>query len=192
VAVFGAGHGLPWATGQPQWVRAGASLSTDSSAARLLQVVYRGAPERPGRPRNRPDQELSLRSRGASPLIRTRGHRAGSTRRGPGCGPGVGMALPAGQAGDPGVRFERAGDLTEALDRAVSPPALLPMVTHHAAARPTRSSAGVATIAAKSPVGDRQLVRVHVNRAGPRCAPWQGPTGVVVMAMVSRIAAGRE
>jgi hypothetical protein len=104
--------GLPW----PPASTVGssrASLSTDSRAARLLQVVYHGGPERPGRRRNSPDQELSLRVTRASPVIRTRSPGR-KYETWPGGVARCGDALPAWQAGDPGVWFERAGDLAEA------------------------------------------------------------------------------
>jgi hypothetical protein len=52
------------------WSRA--SLPIDSPAARRLQVVYQGGPDRPGRRIRSPVNELTFNVTTASPVIRTR------------------------------------------------------------------------------------------------------------------------
>ena len=71
--------GLPW----PLARTLGSSRAIariDSAAARWLQVVYHGGPDRPGRCSRRPEMELSFIVTTASPLISTWSRRRNYAR----------------------------------------------------------------------------------------------------------------
>ena len=165
--------GLPW----PPASTVGssrASRSTDSRAARRLQVVHHGGPERPGRPRNRPDQELSLKATKASPVIRTRS-RGRKYEMWPGVWPGVGMHSQPGKPGTP-PSVSNVPATSPRLDRANT--ALRHRLPSHASAKARPSDQGDR----RTPLSLRSRRWRSAVRPGacrprsPTCAPMAGPS----------------